>query len=59
MALTHQGRLLRGRAAELIRKYEGDLGAGAAKDFAEYRYQVGYITGIKEIMMILDELERD
>lgn len=35
------------------------LAAGAAKDYAEYKYWVGYVQGLQACLELCAEIERD
>lgn len=54
MAISHIGRLLRGKVEQKITKISDDLASGVAADWPSYRYFVGYIEGAK---MVLEQLE--
>ena len=37
----------------------GDLGRGAAGDYADYRYEVGFIAGMAHVLTIADEIKKE
>lgn len=50
---------LSNKVVEEIEMYRGDIAAGSAKDFAEYKNQCGIIAGLsKSYYIIKDTLER-
>lgn len=59
MAVSHTGRRLRVQAEEQIRIWTDDLARGSAKDYAEYKYQVGNIAGMIAALQILEEIEKE
>ena len=59
MATSHIGRLLRQRVEEERQTSMDSLARGEAKDFETYRYLIGRLTGMKQVMQFLDEIERE
>lgn len=57
MAITNLGRRVKERAEKMVQQLAFDIAGGGAKDFAEYRYHVGYVAGIRDLVAILEELE--
>lgn len=35
-----------------------DMGDGRCKDYPAYLYQCGYLLGMKEVIMFMDEIEK-
>lgn len=40
-------------------KAAGLLSAGAISDFSEYRYSVGYIKSLDDVIMLMDQITTD
>lgn len=59
MAITNIGKRFVARAAEIARDYQDSLEQGHVADFAEYRYFVGYLAAIKQMIRIFEEVEKE
>lgn len=59
MAITNIGKRFVARAQEAAQDYQQGLEQGHVADFAEYRYFVGYLTGIKHMIRIFEEMEKE
>lgn len=44
--------------ANRVRQLERDLGEGAAKDYLEYRFIIGRIQGMADLMQEIDDMLR-
>lgn len=49
---------LRGKLIEAEKSELSAISGGYAKDFADYRYRVGRLEGLKTALMICDEIEK-
>lgn len=49
---------LRGRLKESVRQVQDSTGAGSASDWADYRYRVGVLTGLRRALQDADEIFR-
>ncbi len=50
---------LRKRIAEVRLQSAEILAGGRCADFSEYRYSVGYITGLDDVVKLIDEIQTD
>ena len=57
MIRTHFHNLLDKRVKELVESRSASLARGAAADYAEYKYTVGYLSGLEDALKICDEIE--
>lgn len=59
MTLSHRERQLKGAIEEEVKKQEGWLAEGAAKDFSDYKYAVGIVRGLEMVLQIIEQLEKE
>ena len=59
MVQTRFHTLLRHRIEEEIRKCSDQAMAGGAIDYATYREQVGYIRGLRDVLTLCEDIERE
>ena len=59
MAESHYSRKLRKRIIDSIMTTENSLGLGNAADYPKYREQVGIIEGLRIVLGICDELDKE
>lgn len=59
MPLSHRERRLKSTIEEEVKKQEGWLAEGAAKDYADYKYAVGIVRGLEMVVQILEQLEKE
>jgi len=59
MAQTFFGSLLKQRIVDTINARAESLALGAAQNYESYRQNVGFIEGLKEVLNICEELEKD
>ena len=59
MARSHTTKALEKRVAEAIDAAATSVLNGEAKSYDSYRYMCGYISGLSEVVKILDEIEAE
>lgn len=56
MPRTHFHRLLEVKLKEVLDERRIDLADGAATDFSGYKFHVGYVQAIKDVLAMCDEI---
>jgi len=59
MAETHYSRKLRVKIEQAIQETEQSLGKGDAQDYARYRQHVGIIEGLKIVLGMCDDMDKE
>ena len=59
MAETRFHSVLKARVKELMDNRAASLGRGAANNYDDYRYTVGYIIGLEDCLKICEDIERE
>lgn len=59
MASTHFRILLEERIREEEGKIKESVGSGQPSDYAEYKWNVGYLYGLQVCLKLCDEIERE
>lgn len=58
MARTRLFAQLEARVREASERALQDMGDGRCKDYPAYLYQCGYLLGMKEVIIFMDEIEK-
>lgn len=58
MVIIHHFGILRQHAQEEIDKEKERIASGVYGDYATYREQVGYLNGIKAVLLMVDNIEQ-
>jgi hypothetical protein len=57
MAVTRFHTLLRERIEQALDSYKNDLALGIAKDYAEYKFSAGYVSGLRDTLKFCEDIE--
>jgi len=59
MSETHFHRLLKAKVAEVLEARRLQIADGACNDFNHYKYETGFIHGLRAALEIAGDLERE
>lgn len=59
MAKTRFHTLLDAKLREVLVSRGEDLTSGVAKDYAEYKFEIGYLRALKDVLKICDEVNEE
>jgi hypothetical protein len=59
MAKSHYQNLLERKIKEAMDKRGNALVAGECDDYAAYKFEVGYLTGMNDALALAEEIERE
>lgn len=59
MATTRFHAILEDKIKEAVENRRNSLASGACVDYAHYRENVGFITGLQEVLNICDDIEKE